>query len=86
MYVLSPLASPVRVSPQENLKEIRKYLKIILCVCEYEYVCVHMCGHVCECAGVCMWRLQIDKLVSLFLPFLFVRGLTEFRVHHVCLG
>lgn len=38
---------PIRANPQENLKEIRNYLKIIV------HECVHMCGHVCECAGVC---------------------------------
>lgn len=38
-----------KVNPQENLKEIRKYLKKIPCLCVYTYlpVCGHMSVYVC---------------------------------------
>lgn len=38
-----------KVNPQENLKEIRKYLKKIPCMCVYTYlpVCGHMSVYVC---------------------------------------
>lgn len=53
---------PIRANPQENLKEIRNYLKIIV------HECVHMCGHVCECAGVCMWRQLGIFILTFFIP------------------
>lgn len=71
MCVLShcSVASPVRVNPQENLKEIRKYLKKIPCLCVCIYAYLHMCGHTCELVCVCGDQRQT---VGIFLVcFLF---------------